>query len=229
MCDIFEINLADDLIPYAREQLWKMIEMTDHLMWLLLTKRPENVLNLVPWETHADWPINVATGTSVEDQNTAAARIPLLLEIPAWFKFLSIEPMIGPVDLEKDPSWLYQMTPVPIHDPDGSYQDCDYHVEPRSDGIDWVIVGGESGSNARPMDIDWVRDLREQCVRADISFFVKQLGSHWAKAEGIHKIRGHKKGEGILSWPEDLRIQQKPLSFSSRHVFTAPEKSQKGA
>lgn len=118
---------------------------------------------------------NVWIGVSVEDQKTANERIPLLLQTPAAIRYLSCEPLLGPVDLNS------------ISLPDGVYWDALDKTEAADavlEGdcaavIDWVIVGGESGHKARPMHPDWVRSLRDQCQRAVVPFFFKQWGE-WA-------------------------------------------------
>lgn len=142
MADVFEGRA--DLEPW-RARLWKLIEATPWLDWLLLTKRPENVGAMVPWG--ASWPTNVWLGTTVENAEWAAKRIPALLQQPAAIRFLSCEPLLGPIDLSP---WL--------------------------DEINWVIVGGESGHNARLMDPRWACALRDQCVAAGVNFFFKQWG-----------------------------------------------------
>jgi protein gp37 len=117
LCDVFEDRRGIDALNYWRAQLWRVIEDTPNLDWLLLTKRPENVNNMIPahWRNVNRWPDNVWIGTSVEDQATADKRIPELLEIPARTRFLSCEPLLGPLDL-------------------------------KLEGIHWVIAGGESGA-----------------------------------------------------------------------------------
>jgi protein gp37 len=114
------------------------------------------------------WPLpNVWLGTSVEDQKTADERIPHLLNCPAKVRFLSCEPLLGPVDLSDLIKWC------PEHDFDGGFcvGPCRYRRY-----IHWVICGGESGPNARPMHPAWARSLRDQCVRAEVPFFFKQFG-----------------------------------------------------
>ena len=115
---------------------------------------------------------NVWIGTSVEDQATADARIPHLLATPAAVRFISAEPLLGPVDLTE---WL--------HDPGcmtfGDGCSCRDFGGPHDLGLGWVIVGGESGPNARPMHPDWARSLRDQCTEAGVPFFFKQWGE-WA-------------------------------------------------
>src|ERR1019366_9018122 len=111
-------------------RLWKLIDRTKSLDWLLLTKRPEAVQKYTPWGK--DWPSNVWLGTTVESQKTANERIPTLLDIPAKVRFLSCEPLLGPIDLFRlVPDWLES----PLH---------------------WIIAGGESGRGARPTDPEWL-------------------------------------------------------------------------
>ncbi|MDP9314174.1 MAG: phage Gp37/Gp68 family protein [Chloroflexota bacterium] len=142
MADVFEDNPS---IETERAKLWNLIAETPMLDWLLLTKRPQNMLRFAPWG--AEWPPNVWAMTSVENQEQGEKRIPILLEVPAIVRGLSIEPLIGPVDLTP---WLK--------------------------GIQWVIVGGESGQGARQMQVDWVVSLRNQCAEACVPFFFKQWG-----------------------------------------------------
>jgi len=116
------------------------------------------------------WPLpNVWLGTSVEDQSRADERIPLLLDTPAAKRFLSCEPMLGPVDLTK----LHPGGAQTLDALAGVSVDPPYFDWP---GIDWVIVGGESGKDARPMHPDWARSLRDQCKAASVPFFFKQWG-----------------------------------------------------
>jgi protein gp37 len=147
MADVFENR--PDLAP-LRERLWKLIAETPALDWLLLTKRPERALKSVPWG--AKWPANVWAGVTAENQRWALKRIPLLLDLPAAVRFLSCEPLLGPLDLG---TWLT-----------GARR------------VDWVIAGGESGHNARPMNPEWARQLRNQCLAASVPFHFKQWG-HW--------------------------------------------------
>ena len=152
MSDVFEGRSELDL---WRNRLWELIDKTPCLDWLLLTKRPQNVARKVPWGKH--WPKNVWIGTSVEDQQRADERLPILLELPATYRFLSCEPLLGPVDLRK---WTTQRAK-------------------RFHRIDWLIAGGESGPNARAMLPGWARQLRDQCQQSGIPFHFKQWG-HWA-------------------------------------------------
>jgi len=150
MADVFEDRR--DLDPW-RERLWALIEATPHLDWLLLTKRPECIGDLAPWQMQ--WPKNIWLGTTAETQRWAEARIPLLVQYPAAVRFVSCEPLLGPLDLR---AWM------------------------RGASLHWVIAGGESGFHARPMNPAWAQALRDQCAREGVAFHFKQWG-HWCPSE----------------------------------------------
>jgi protein gp37 len=153
MADVFERRA--ELNP-QRQRLWKLIEATPWLDWLLLTKRPKNIGDMVPWSKK--WPENVWLGTTVESQPYAEERLPSLLQHKSVVRFLSCEPLLGPIDLKP---WFRRKGYQPI---------------------DWVIAGGESGPGARPMHPDWPTRLLRQCQDADVAFHFKQWG-HWVPAE----------------------------------------------
>lgn len=153
MADVFERRTTLDR---ERARLWNLIERTPNLDWLLLTKRPQYILSMTPWSN--DWPPNVWVGTSIENQKLAELRLPYLLSVPAAVRFLSCEPLLGPLDLRP---WFNRRSYKPI---------------------DWVIVGGESGSHSRPMHPDWVNGLLHQCLNAQVAFHFKQWG-HWMPTE----------------------------------------------
>jgi protein gp37 len=158
MADVFEDRR--DLDKW-RDHLWDLIGKTPWLDWLILTKRPENLAKMIPWTNN--WPSNVWVGITAENQERAIERIPVLLKYHAPVRFVSCEPLLGPVDLSQ---WLNQ----------GDQKH-------PSEGIDWVIVGGESGFKARPMHPVWARSLRDQCVAAHILFHFKQWGC-WRPSDG---------------------------------------------
>lgn len=166
LADVFEGR--DDLDAH-RARLWELIEATPALDWLLLTKRPEQVMQRIPERWRGGLPANVWVGTTVESQAMADERIPHLLSVPARVRFLSCEPLLERVNLHR---WLCK------HATD---QHTEQHVGPWCDpagSISWVIIGGESGPRARPLDVSWVRDLAYQCRDADVATFVKQFGDH---------------------------------------------------
>lgn len=160
MADVFE-DREDHLND--RDRLFDTIHQTPWLDWQLLTKRPENVLKMVPYVDASDWPDNVWIGATVEDQKRADERVPVLLEIPAKVRFLSCEPLLGSVVLR--PSW----TELELRSFGGDGVEC----FPR---VDWVIVGGESGPKHRPLNLDAARHLRDQCLADGVPFFFKQVG-----------------------------------------------------
>lgn len=130
-------------------------------------------------EVRRPWPLpNVWLGTSVENETWAERRIPELLATPAAVRFLSCEPLLGPVDL----------TAIPRIRAEGFMRPLDG----RFNRIDWVIAGGESGPGHRPMDPDWVRSLRDQCADAGVPFFLKQLGGARAGGEALLDGRHHR-------------------------------------
>ena len=158
MADVFEWR--SDLNP-ERRRLWELIQNTPNLDWLLLTKRPQNIEKLVPWQN--DWPANVWLGTSVENQTLAEKRLPFLLRNAAAVRFLSCEPLLGHLDLKP---WFRKKGLHPI---------------------DWVIAGGESGGSSRPMHPDWATGLLRQCQSFDVPFHFKQWG-HWVPAELTNEL-----------------------------------------
>jgi len=171
---------------HQRIDCWKF----NHHSYIILTKRPGRmfeVLKQLPafvqetfveenfsgyenlWVNRLPLP-NVWLGVSVEDQKTADERIPLLLQTPAALRFVSVEPMLGPINLNKHDevtnlNWL-------------SGLDENYPEEGVNMKIDWVICGGESGTRARPMHPDWARELRDQCALHNVPFFFKQWGQY---------------------------------------------------
>lgn len=155
MADVFEDRRDLD---ERRFNLWRLIESTPNLDWLLLTKRPENIHKLAPWTTR--WPINIWLGTTAENQRWLDRRLPHLIECRAKTLFLSCEPLLGAIDLSK---WTQQRQPG------------------RSAVVDWVIGGGESGHGSRPVNPDWLRSLRDQCNAQGIRFHFKQWGN-WKPA-----------------------------------------------
>lgn len=192
LADVFEDKPDQPEMDEWRESLFDLIELTPNLDWLLLTKRPENVLKMVPreWYPAYGWednlPSNVWIGTSVENQEQADKRIPELLKIPAAVRFLSMEPLLGAVDLAKA-AYGEGLPRPPLGIMAGQLENPLF-------GIHWVIVGGESGANARPMHPDWVRSIRDQCVAAGVPFLFKQHG------EWLHFSQGAKPGRRIHAW-----------------------------
>jgi protein gp37 len=207
LADVFEDRRGQDALTLWRAQLWYLIEQTPNLDWLLLTKRPENILTMTPqyWRNVGKWPGHVWIGTSVEDQANADKRIPHLLNVPARIRFLSAEPLLGPVSLDNgESSWLTCDGATVNGECCESYTVGGSHFH----GIDWVIVGGESGSYARPMQETWALSIVEQCRAAGVAPFVKQMGTVWAKQNGASDTKGGDWSE----WPEEFRVREFPTS-----------------
>jgi len=128
------------------------------------------------------WPLpNLHVGVSVEDQKTADLRIPALLGTPAAVRWLSMEPLLGHVDLSEHLAWTRPVTDPLLDAPDGAHIDGMERVGgawERRASLGWVVVGGETGPKSRPMELAWVRDLRDQVTAAGTPFFLKQWGDH---------------------------------------------------
>ena len=158
---VFCASLADvfdnEVPPQWRGELWALVKATPNLDWLILTKRIGNARGMAPAD---GFPPNVWLGATIVNQEEADRDIPKLLATPAAVRFLSMEPLLGAVDL----------MPTFTHAALTGY---------GSSGVDWVIAGGESGPGARPMHPAWVRSLRDQCAAAGVPFLFKQWGE-WA-------------------------------------------------
>jgi protein gp37 len=168
MSDTFEDN---PLLTVPRCMALVLMGETSGADFLLLTKRPENILRMVPPAWLVKWPAHIWVGTTVENQACADERIPHLLQVPARVRFLSCEPLLGPVSLP--------LACKRDSDKDGN---CDHHPE-GCPSIGWVICGGESGGGARPTHPEWARSLRDQCEHAAVPFFFKQWGEWFPMPE----------------------------------------------
>jgi protein gp37 len=204
------IVLAEKMID-ARATFFDVVARTPHLTYQLLTKRPENVRDLVPdyWIRRA-WPKNVWLGTTVEDQKRALERIDVLLSIPARLRFLSCEPLLEHVDISRALSIPDGLDDDPL----AAFLCHDAILRGTGDGIrkiGWVIVGGESGGGARPFQMSWARSIVEQCKAAGTPCFVKQLGAQVFDDSGLVRLRlASRKGEDLAEWPADLRVREFP-------------------
>lgn len=211
LADVFEDR--PEIVTW-RFELLDLVRKTPHLDWLLLTKRPQNVLrmlgdlditafaaahvedDLIDWlEEWVDGrpPSNVWLGTTVEDQQRANERIPALLEVPAVVRFLSCEPLLERVDLTP---WLDE--------------DKNGFLWRTGNAVQWVIIGGESGPGARPFMLHWARDLVGQCRGADVAPFVKQLGRRPMNST-VDVHLNDSAGGDMAEWPADLRVREFPV------------------
>lgn len=247
MSDLFHESVAYETIA----AIFGVMAGARHHTFQVLTKRPQRAREFFTWiETQrgqpprhvalneaasvvgknhdfaatGPWPLpNVWLGVSAEDQRTADERIPVLLELPAALRFVSYEPALGPVDFTR------------IRISDSCHEDVLGDGEWRGGpgappGLDWIIVGGESGPGARPFDVAWARSTVERCRSAKVACFVKQLGAKpilrdrfdvserrfvqldalgWDEHQGPLTLSS-RKGDDMSEWPEDLRVREMP-------------------
>lgn len=200
MSDLFHEAVPLEFV----ERVFGVMQQCPQHTFQVLTKRPERMaaFTLAWWGPNEDSPRgriplrNVWLGTSVGNQSAADERIPHLLRCPAAVRFLSLEPLLGPVGL------------APM-----MYRGTDHA------GVQWVIVGGESGPGARPCDVAWVRSIVRQCREADVPVFVKQLGSRPFQSPQCFGGTGYElpitdpKGSDPAEWPADLRVRQWPRGY----------------
>lgn len=229
------MDIFDEEVPamWLAGALWTVKDCHE-LDFLLVTKRPQNFLERVHaardevWKVadygppmadwldqwlHGNYPVNVWMIASTENQKRLDERIDYLLRIPAAVHGLSCEPLLGELDLKLPGSRIYY---------------------PERKGIDWVIAGGESGPNARQMDVAWMHEIQRQCKAAGVAYFAKQLGSRvWTENANAHEwpdatafkvpveMMGaaaafvglkSRKGEDMAEWPEEMRVRQWPKS-----------------
>ncbi|MFD5899089.1 DUF5131 family protein [Streptomyces sp. NPDC060366] len=219
MSDLFHAKVTDEFIAQA----FAVMALTPQHTYQVLTKRHGRMRSLLgsqefvylvddyrerirPGCGDFNWPLpNVWLGVSVEDQKRADLRIPALAQTPAAVRFLSCEPLLGPVRLP-----LMEAVggcncggygpPYYTHEPSCGYEPGAAY------GIHWTIIGGESGPGARPLDTAWVADLITDSRAAGAAPFVKQLGSIWARDNNATDAKGGKPAD----WPEELRVREYP-------------------
>jgi protein gp37 len=188
MSDLFH----EDVSFHVIDDVFDVMARADRHTFQVLTKRPQRMIEwadstnarhddiLGGWDGRRPIP-NVWLGVSVEDQRTADERIPLLLQVPAAVRFLSVEPMLGPVTLNP---WLLS--------------EHGRRLIGAKPGTAWVIVGAESGPGARPCELGWIRSIVEQCRAAHVACFVKQV-----------QVNG-RLSRDPAEWPADLRVREWP-------------------
>lgn len=253
MTDIFGDWVPFDLI----DKLFAVMALRPDVTFQILTKRPERMAEYfrsfsgmyqracIAFNPYIAWPPdrgraldivsgkraframkdeplpNVWLGCSIEDQKTADERIPHLLRCSATVRFLSCEPLLGPVDLK-----LVEHVPYLLHGSYGKSEGIGSRIERRA--IHWAIAGGESGANARPCNIAWIRSIMAQCKAAGVPVFVKQIGAvprvvtdyeasvfpgppRMLRVDGGYALcLRDRKGGDPSEWPEDLRVRQWP-------------------
>lgn len=196
MSDLFHAEIPDEFIA----SVFAVMAQAPQHTFQVLTKRHARMRSLLSsarWSellVSAGWPLdldpeqplpNVWLGVSVENQDWADIRVPALLKTPAAVRFLSCEPLLGPVSFR----WAKWAPLINASHLDGM------------NGLHWIIVGGESGRGARPMDADWAREIRDQCVEAGVAFHFKQWGSHGENGVSVHKKIAGRELDG-RTWDE---------------------------
>ncbi len=153
--------------------------------FLILTKRPKRMQEFMTTCIQGGVIENIWLGVTAENQETANERIPILLSTPAAKRFVSVEPMLGPVDLRSIHMGIGGKGRFTLNALDGM-EEYDGEIVDTHNRLDWVICGGETGPGARPMNPDWARSLRDQCQKANVPFFFKQWGewSPWDAWDG---------------------------------------------
>ncbi|MDH5738692.1 MAG: phage Gp37/Gp68 family protein [Nitrospira sp.] len=230
LSDLFHEDVPE---TFLRSIFWTMGQAKNHI-FQVLTKRPTRMRRtLNSWKAdgtifRSGWGAilpNVWLGVSVEDQHTTDERIPILLQVPAAVRFVSVEPLLSPVNLtgltcRGCGTRSRKNLPADALDccPEGT------------NALDWVIVGGESGPKSRPCDVAWIRSIVRQCQRAVVPCFVKQLGSlpygvegsldaeEWGAFDSAVAVMDDcgfihcqdKKGGNPQEWPMDLRVREWP-------------------
>lgn len=181
LADVFDNAVA----PEWRDDLWQLIRQTPDLIWMMLTKRPQNIAGMLPpfWDEVKG---HVWLGTTVEDQTRADQNIPHLLPHDAAVRFVSCEPLLGAIDLMDIP-WPADRPRFPETEDISDGRSALHLIEGAQ--IDWVICGGESGPGARPMHPDWARSLRDQCAAAGVPFLFKQWGN-WSPVSHREDLPG---------------------------------------
>lgn len=249
MSDLFHADVPFEFI----DEVFHVMSVTPEHTYQILTKRPERMLEYVTQrlakkKQYADKfdlcptvemrnspaaidsrrdakeiPSHIWLGTSVENQETADQRIPLLLETPAAVRWVSAEPLLGPIRLDECAPYVLggdESNPCVMN----AFNSSCHHpltcmeapkVKGNEKGIQWVVVGGESGPGARPCNVQWIRSIVQQCQAAEIPVFVKQLGAMpmISPENALVEIRNgisDRKGGCISDFPPDLQVRQYP-------------------
>jgi len=239
MTDLFGEWVPDEWI----EKMLAVMAVTPQITYQILTKRPERMRRFFTedidgrqdrinswcgtfkdWdemEPAEDWPdINLWLGVSCEDQKTANERIPVLLQTPAAVRWVSCEPMLGPVDFTRLCGSTLDALDGHDFEAIGDIRDAGILSKTQHPPkLDWIIFGGESGRRARPCDVAWIRSGVQQCRAAGVKAFVKQIGSNPVSTIVDHEYGGsesfcwapkHPKGGDPAEWPEELRVREFP-------------------
>jgi protein gp37 len=208
---IFVCSLSDffhpDILDEDRHAAMNVMCCAPHHTYMLLTKRPENIKSMLAGTSWAEaLAPNVWIGVTVENQEQADKRIPLLLQVPAKVRFVSCEPLLGPITLTE----LHYKNMVAVNALNG-LAGFPRPWSPTNQKLNWVIAGGESGPHARPMHPAWARLLRDQCAAAGVPFLFKQWGK-WCQPEQLpietYMEINDAVGIGISSAPKGVGVKR---------------------
>jgi protein gp37 len=228
---VFAPSMSDPFHPGVKDewldQFFATVARTPHITYQVLTKRPDRMRQYF-WDLEPDkskmsprhlsiaagvpWPLkNLWLGVTVEDQNAADERIVALLGRPTYVPFLSLEPMLERIDLRE-----LEFARIILDCLTGCYDASDLPVQGVSsqgvmEKVNWVIIGGESGKNARPFHLEWAQDLIKQCREAGVKVFMKQVGGN-AFYHGKPFKTKSRAGSDPTEWPEWAQIQEFPGS-----------------
>jgi protein gp37 len=223
MSDLFHEEVPDEFLC----RVFDVMQMAPRHTFQVLTKRHARMRSFVTRYLSGEFamepldtsplvatidrpPRNIWLGVSAEDQRWADIRVPALLKTPAAVRFVSAEPLLGPIDLDRY-LWLQGPSSAgPFYDHAGRRRfgggiGGQTLTRARANDLHWVIAGGESGPGARPCELNWLRSLRDQCADAEVPFFCKQLGAMLGRELGAGSH-----GADWDAWPADLRIREFP-------------------
>lgn len=225
---IFTSSLTDffhEDVDAFRDEAWDIIRRCPQHTFQILTKRPERIADHLPADWGDGWD-NVWIGTSI-GHYFSLERLNWMSTFRSKVKFLSLEPLYGPIDLR----WILR-SPSPcnkcnglgsiLHEEGGdTCPECgyDYRNHMGKSPIDWVIVGGESGNETgkyryRPCEFDWIESIVNACKAAGVPVFVKQMGTYLAKRHGL----GHRHGRDIENWPPNLQVREFPNKYQEPRI-----------
>lgn len=190
-------DLFHEKVPFEFiEQVFGIMAAARYHTFLVLTKRPERMLEYCKWQTNLTGEGylnegNVWLGVTAENQKRVDERIPILLQIPAAVRFVSVEPMLESIDLDK---FLSDFIHTGYYDEESGTE-----VHDIENKISWIVLGAESGPKRRLISLDAIRNVKEQCQEADIPLFIKQLNINGKLVKDMNQF------------PEDLQIREFPI------------------
>lgn len=243
MSDLFHESLSDDDIDDVFGVMWACLYgrggAPGHV-FQVLTKRPERMRDYLSQDRRRSWAYaavrhgggkdpdalfdqvdlfngphpRIWLGVSAEDQKRWGERVPILLDTPAAVRWVSAEPLLGPIDTSELLAVPNVDDPLLREDPLAAYLLAEAMADGRASGrraVDWIVVGGESGPGSRPCQVGWIADIVAQCASAEVACFVKQMGANTSLPGDPRPVAWvHKKGGDPAEWPPELRVRQYP-------------------